>query len=302
VKSLAVRSVTKDYRGGHRALRDVSFELGPGVVGLLGRNGAGKTTLLRLMSGLLLPTRGQVLVRGVPLGPVNIESFRGLVGYLPQEFNAYPGFTGLEFLEYWAIERGMDDRVARRREIEELLDVVGLSEHGRRKVRDYSGGMRQRVGIARALLGAPPILIVDEPTTGLDVDARARFREVLLRVASRRVVVFSTHLAADVEAVATRLLLLHRGRLIFDGAPQTLVSRARGRVFEALVADHDLREVSRRYRLVARVRTLAGIRVRGVAPPGVPLPGPAVEPRLEEAYLAEVEAAELAAAVGLAPS
>ena len=237
---LEVRSLTKVYGGRFTALSGVSFTLEPGIVGLLGPNGAGKTTLLRVLTGLLEPTRGKVLYRGVAITPDNLAEYRRRIGFLPQEFNAYPGFTAEQFLDHWALERGLSDPRQRRAEIERLLAAVGLAEHARRKVRDYSGGMRQRVGIARALLAAPPILIVDEPTTGLDVESRGRFRQILLEQAGERIVVFSTHIASDVEAAASRILLLHRGRLRFDGPPEELSRRAQGRVFRALVADADL--------------------------------------------------------------
>ncbi|MFL6200810.1 MAG: efflux RND transporter permease subunit [Thermoanaerobaculia bacterium] len=278
--------------GSITALSGVHFELTPGIVGLLGPNGAGKTTLLRILTGLLDPSRGEVRFRGVAVTPENLSEYRRQIGFLPQEFNAYPELTAEQFLDHWAIERGMTAR-ERRQEIERLLDAVGLSEHARRKVWDFSGGMRQRVGIARALLGSPPILIVDEPTTGLDVESRTRFRQTLLEQAAARIVLFSTHIASDVEAAASRILLLHRGRLRFDGTPEELTARARGRVFRALLGDEDLAEFGRRYRITARVRTLEGIRVRAVARPGDPLAGEEIEPNLEEAYLAEIDLAEL---------
>ncbi|PYQ63237.1 MAG: hypothetical protein DMF53_10720, partial [Acidobacteria bacterium] len=203
--TIEVRSLTKVYGGRFRALSGVSFTLTPGIVGLLGPNGAGKTTLLRVLTGLLEPTRGKVLYRGIAITPDNLAEYRRRIGFLPQEFNAYPGFTAEQFLDHWALERGLSDPQARRAEIERLLAAVGLTEHAGRKVRDYSGGMRQRVGIARALLAAPPILIVDEPTTGLDVESRGRFRQILLEQAGERVVVFSTHIASDVEAAASRI-------------------------------------------------------------------------------------------------
>ena len=286
---LAVRSLTKTYASGHTALSAVSFELTPGITGLLGPNGAGKTTLLRILTGLLEPTRGSVSFRGVPVIADDLAEYRVRIGFLPQEFNAYPDFTAEQFLEHWALERGMYDTRARREEIDQLLAAVGLAEHARRKVRDYSGGMRQRVGIARALLGAPPILIVDEPTTGLDIESRGRFRQILLEQAADRIVLFSTHIASDIEAAASRILLLHRGRLRFDGAPEELIDRARGQVFATLVADADLAAFSHRYRVTARVRRLEGLHVRAVARPGDALGGGAVEPNLEEAYLAEIE-------------
>ena len=166
---------------------------------------------------------------------------------------------------------------------------MGLTEHAGRKVRDFSGGMRQRVGIARALLGAPPILIVDEPTTGLDVESRSRFRQILLEQAAERIVLFSTHIASDVEAAARRILLLHRGRLRFDGTPEELVDRARGRVFRTLIDDAALAEFGHLYRVTARVRRLEGIEIRAMARPGESLAGEPIEPNLEEAYLAEID-------------
>jgi ABC-2 type transport system ATP-binding protein len=291
--TIEVRSLTKVYGSGLKALSGVSFTLEPGIVGLLGPNGAGKTTLLRVLTGLLEPTRGKVLYRGVPIGPRNLAEYRRRIGFLPQELNAYPGFTAEQFLDHWALERGLADPHQRREEIERLLAAVDLSEHAGRKVRDFSGGMRQRVGIARALLGAPPILIVDEPTTGLDVESRSRFRQILLAQAGERIVVFSTHIASDVEAAASRILLLYKGKLRFDGPPEELTARARGRVFSALVPDADLLDFGRRYRVTSRVRVLEGIQVRAIARPQEELAGATVEPDLEEAYLAEIGRAEI---------
>ena len=283
----SVRNLTKIYGNGHHALHGVNFRLEPGIVGLLGPNGAGKTTLLRILCGLLEPTRGQVSFRGVPIEPGNLPAYRRLVGFLPQDFNAYEGFTAEQFLDYWALERGLDRR-ARQQEIDRLITLVGLEEAARRKVRDFSGGMRRRIGIARALLGDPPIVIVDEPTTGLDVESRNRLRESLLSVAGERIILFSTHIASDVAATASRILLLHRGHLLYDGAAASLVDQAQGRVFETLLDDEELREFSHRYRITTRVRTLEGIRVRAVTFGEQEPAGELVIPNLEEAYLAMI--------------
>ena len=296
--TLDVRGLTKIYgggsprRAGFRALSAMTFRLEPGIIGLLGPNGAGKTTLLRVLTGLLEPTRGHVLFRGVPVTAENLAAYRRRIGFLPQEFNAYPDFTAEQFLDHWAREHGLTDPRERATEIERRLAEVDLTEHARRKVRDFSGGMRQRVGIARALLGAPAILIVDEPTTGLDIESRSRFRELLLEQAADRIVLFSTHIASDVEAAARRILLLTQGRLRFDGPPEELVARARGRVFRTVIGDAALADIGHRYRVTARVRRLEGIEIRAVARTGQPLAGEAVEPSLEEAYLAEVDRAE----------
>ena len=271
----------------------MTFRLEPGIVGLLGPNGAGKTTLLRILTGLLEPTRGHVLFRGVPVTADDLAEYRRRIGFLPQEFNAYPDFTAEQFLDHWAREHGIADPRERRSEIERWLAAVDLTEHAGRKVRDFSGGMRQRVGIARALLGSPPILIVDEPTTGLDIESRGRFRQILLEQAADRIVLFSTHIASDVEAAARRILLLHRGRLRFDGTPEALVDRARGRVFRTVIDDAALAEIGHLYRVTARVRRLEGIEIRAVARPDQPLAGEPIEPSLEEAYLAEIDLADL---------
>ena len=277
--TLAVRHLTKTYAT-FRALHDVSFDLTPGIIGLLGPNGAGKTTLLRTLTGLLTPTRGQVLFRGVPVDAENLTEYRRHIGFLPQEFNAYSGLTGAQFLRYWMLERGIED------DPERLLKLVGLEGHANRRVRDYSGGMRQRIGIARALIGDPPILVVDEPTTGLDLEARASFRELMQSLARDRIIIVSTHIASDIESTASRILLLVRGTLRWDGTPGALIAAARGRVFETTVSDAEARAMSRTYRVTKRVRTQQGIRIRGVARIDQELPGTPVEPTLEEAYLA----------------
>jgi ABC-type multidrug transport system ATPase subunit/multidrug efflux pump subunit AcrB len=285
---LTVRNLTKVYARGFRALHRVTFDLQPGVVGLLGPNGAGKTTLLRIVTGLLQQSRGLIAYRGIPVTEENIAEFRRAIGFLPQEFNAYPGLTATQFLDFWALERGIDDAPTRRDQIENLLAAVGLEEHANRRVRDFSGGMRQRIGIARALLGDPPLLVVDEPTTGLDIEARRRFRDLLTAIARRRIVILSSHIASDVETTAKHLLLLARGRLRWEGTVDALLARAEGRVFEMIVSDNDLRALSHEYRVTARVRVAGGIRVRGVITDDQILPGPAARPSLEEAYLSEV--------------
>jgi ABC-type multidrug transport system ATPase subunit len=293
VPHLSVRNVTKVYAGGFRALHRVSFELTPGVIGLLGPNGAGKTTLLRVLTALLRPTRGAIAWSGNAVRGENIAEFRRFVGFLPQKFNAYAGLTAAQFLDFWALERNIDSPRARREQIEKLLTVVGLSEHANRRVRDFSGGMRQRIGIARALLGDPPLLIVDEPTTGLDIEARRRFRDLLRALAPNRIIILSSHIAGDVEGTAARLLLLVGGELRWDGPIEGLLSRARGRVFEMTVSNRDLRVLADEYRITTRVRVRGGIRIRGVAAEGQALPGAEADPSLEEAYLAEVSSGAL---------
>jgi ABC-type multidrug transport system ATPase subunit/multidrug efflux pump subunit AcrB len=289
---LATRNLVKVYGGGLRALDRVSLSLEPGIIGLLGPNGAGKTTLLRLLTGLLEPSRGRVLFRGVALTADNLAAYRPLVGYLPQDAGVYPGFTAEELLDWWARHRGIRDRRARAEEVARRLAEVGLADHAARKVVDFSGGMRQRMGIARALLGSPPVLIVDEPTTALDLQSRRAFREVLAAVSTERIVIFSTHIASDLEAAAGRILILHGGRLVWDGPAAELVAQARRRVFTVVLRDDELAAFTADHRVTSRLRTAEGLRVRAVARAATTAGGEGVEPTLEEAYVAVIESRE----------
>ena len=196
------------------AVDRVSLRLTPGVTGLLGPNGAGKTTLMRLICGILRPTAGSVTFDGKE---AESESFRAVLGYLPQDFGYYPDFTGLDFLLYMSALKGLDRRAARRRSLE-LLDTVGLADVYKKKVKTYSGGMRQRLGIAQALLNDPKLLILDEPTAGLDPKERVRFRDLIAALGRDSVVLLSTHIVSDVEHIADRVLIMKAGQIVHDGA------------------------------------------------------------------------------------
>ena len=196
------------------AVDRVSLRLTPGVTGLLGPNGAGKTTLMRLICGILRPTAGSVTFDGKE---AESESFRAVLGYLPQDFGYYPDFTGLDFLLYMSALKGLDRRAARRRSLE-LMDTVGLADVYKKKVKTYSGGMRQRLGIAQALLNDPKLLILDEPTAGLDPKERVRFRDLIAALGRDSVVLLSTHIVSDVEHIADRVLIMRAGQIVHDGA------------------------------------------------------------------------------------
>ena len=196
------------------AVDRVSLRLGPGVTGLLGANGAGKTTLMRLICGILKPTAGSVTFDGKE---AESESFRAVLGYLPQDFGYYPDFTGLDFLRYMAALKGLDKAQGRRKS-EEIMCTVGLKEVRGRKIKTYSGGMRQRLGIAQALLNDPKLLILDEPTAGLDPKERVRFREMIADLGRDSVVLLSTHIVSDVEHIADRVLIMRAGQIVHDGA------------------------------------------------------------------------------------
>lgn len=195
------------------AVDRISAHLGVGVHGLLGANGAGKTTLMRMVCGILTPTSGSIRLDGLD---VTQEEYRAVLGYLPQDFGYYPEFTGLDFLLYMAALKGLPVRKARRKS-EELLKLVSLEAVGKKKIKTYSGGMKQRLGIAQALLNDPRLLVLDEPTAGLDPKERVRFRELIARLGKDSVVLLSTHIVSDVAHIAGDILLMKDGRLIYQG-------------------------------------------------------------------------------------
>ena len=209
---LTADRLTKQYKN-KIAVDRMSFTLTEGVTGLLGSNGAGKTTLMRLLCGILVPTGGTVTCDGMD---VSSEEYRDILGYLPQEFGYYPEFTGRDFLLYMAAVKGIPKSDALRK-TEELIELVGLGPAARKKVRTYSGGMKQRLGIAQALLGDPQVLIMDEPTAGLDPQERIRFRELIAGLWKNRIVLLSTHIVSDLEHIADRLMIMKEGRLVWRG-------------------------------------------------------------------------------------
>ena len=209
--NLTVGDLTKRYAE-KTAVDDVSLQLSEGVNGLLGANGAGKTTLMRMLCGILKPTVGTVSLDGVDVAS---EDYRAVLGYLPQDFGYYPDFTGLDFLLYLAALKGLSRSHARRKAAE-LLELVSLQDVAKKKIKTYSGGMRQRLGIAQALLNDPRLLIVDEPTAGLDPKERVRFRELIARLGQDTIVLFSTHLVSDVEKIAGHMLMMSEGKIILN--------------------------------------------------------------------------------------
>jgi ABC-type multidrug transport system ATPase subunit len=285
---LQIESVSKQYRGGLWALRDFSLELGPGVLGLLGPNGAGKSTLMRILATITRPTGGRVMWNGADVARAPDE-LRRVLGYLPQDFGVYPNLTPVEFLAYLAAVRGLERRSARRR-IGELLEVLNLGDARRRPLGGFSGGMRQRVGIAQALHNDPSLLIVDEPTGGLDPEERARFRGLLADLSGERVVILSTHIVSDVEAAATSIALIDRGRLLGHHAPERLLQAAEGRVWEWTIPSAELPEVRRRFVVSGSLRRPEGIRVRAVSDRPPDPSARSVTPTLEDAYLGRVAA------------
>lgn len=283
---LLIESVGKTYRGGVRGLDDFSLEVGPGVLGLLGPNGAGKSTLMRILATITRATSGRVWWNGTDIAK-SPDAVRNVLGYLPQDFGVYPNLSAQEFLAYVAAAKGVDARAAARR-IDELLQLVNLSGARKRSLGGFSGGMRQRVGIAQALLNDPELLIVDEPTAGLDPEERVRFRNLLSELSGERVVILSTHIVSDVEATATHIALIARGKLVASAAPEDLLRAVEGKVWEWVVPSADLPALKQRHRISGTLRRGDGVRVRAVeARQPVPAAQP-VTPTLEDAYLFHV--------------
>lgn len=209
---LIIDRLTKQYKN-KIAVDRFSITMKPGVYGLLGANGAGKTTLMRMICGILKPTGGTVTFDGMD---ASMEEYRRMLGYLPQDFGYYPSFTGLDFLVYMGVLKGMTKSRAKKRS-QELIELVGLKDMEKKKIRTYSGGMKQRLGIAQALLGNPRLIVLDEPTAGLDPKERVRFRELIAELGKKNIVILSTHIVSDIDKIADRILLMKNGQLIFSG-------------------------------------------------------------------------------------
>lgn len=230
---LSIDRLTKHY-GRKIAVDCVSTVLKPGMYGLLGENGAGKTTLMRMLCAILEPTSGEVFLDGREVSAMGAD-YRDLLGYLPQDFGYYPNYTAQEFLLYMAALKGIPRDQAKRR-VKELLEIVGLQDVKTKKIKAFSGGMKQRVGIAQALLNHPKILILDEPTAGLDPKERVRFRNLISDYAKDRIVILSTHIVSDIEAIADEVLLMRKGKLVSQGTVPELTKRAEGKVWELAVS------------------------------------------------------------------
>jgi ABC-2 type transport system ATP-binding protein len=280
---LTIEGVSKLYKGKVWALRDFSLEVGPGILGLLGPNGAGKSTLMRILATITKTTGGRVTWNGIDIAR-SPDGVRAVLGYLPQDFGVYPNLSAVEFLEYLAAAKGLDRNSARQR-IDELLQVVNLVEVRKRPLGGYSGGMKQRIGIAQALLNDPQLLIVDEPTAGLDPEERVRFRNLLSELAGDRIVILSTHIVSDVEASATSIALISQGRLVTHDSPEALLRSVEGRVWEWVIPSADLPAVRQRYRTSSAIHRSDGVHVRLVAETRPAIGAVTVAPTLEDAYL-----------------
>ncbi|MBL8164619.1 MAG: ABC transporter ATP-binding protein [Anaerolineae bacterium] len=280
---IEIQHLTKTYAGGVQALAGIDLTIGSGMFGLVGPNGAGKTTLMRIIAGLMHPSQGSVRVFGHDLSSAEGKfAAKSLLGYLPQELGLYPNLSGREFLDYIAILKGVTDANQRKRQIADLLEEVRLTDVADRKLKTYSGGMKRRVGVAQALLGSPRLLIVDEPTVGLDPEERVRFRNLLSSMAARCTVILSTHIIEDISHSCNSLAVMNKGRVVYTGSPSDLILRARGNVWHVTLQNE---QPNGGLSVVSSLQLHNGVQYRVLGVPDAHYNATSVEPSLEDGYI-----------------
>lgn len=278
--SIEIKNLSKFY-GKKQALQNVSLSIQKGMFGLLGRNGAGKTTLMKTIATLLPVSAGEITVCGIPIRKA--EEIRQIIGYLPQEFSVYPSMRVGEAMNYLGILSGLSAN-ERKKRTEMLLEKVNLMEHRNKKVRALSGGMKRRLGIAQALLNHPKVLIVDEPTAGLDPEERIRFRNLLAETAEDRIVILSTHIVGDIEAACENIAVLNEGSVLYNGTVDGLLRRAQGKVFTKIAENKELPQLKKEL-LITGMHTHGKqicVRFVGECTAGDAEPE---EPNIEDAYM-----------------
>jgi ABC-2 type transport system ATP-binding protein len=286
---ISVVNLTKIYNNGHKALKSVDIEISNGMFGLLGANGAGKSTLMRILVSLMQPTSGEVLVNGMPLDKHRKE-IRSMTGYLPQDFSSFPKLRTSEFLDYSARLCGLKEKSKRCDAVDEMLEEVGLFEARDRFANNLSGGMKRRLGIAQALIGDPKIIIVDEPTTGLDPDERIRFRNLLTKISNRDVIIIlSTHIVGDISSSCNQMVLLQSGNVVYKGSPEDLIKEATGKVWRITVPHEKFDEANLKFNVISTIPSSDGWELEIVAERPEGYQAVAINPNLEHAYVYYME-------------
>ena len=280
---LQVEHICKSYNRSKEALRDVSFTLHKGTYGLLGENGAGKSTLMRMMATVDFPTKGEICYDGKNIFSMD-EDYRSLIGYMPQNYSVYPGFTARDFLEYMGVLKGVPKDKLKRR-INEVLEFVNLSDVAEKKVKTFSGGMKRRIGIAQAIINEPEILILDEPTAGLDPKERIRFSNIISDMGRDKIVLLSTHIVSDIEAIANELVVMKKGEVLETGNVDDLVQTVKGQVWETVVNQETYQSL-RKERSVIHLKQMGKeVQVRFVGERYPDVENQQAEPTLEDYYI-----------------
>lgn len=282
---IEIKGLGKTYENGNQALKNINLEFGTGMFGLLGPNGAGKSSLMRIMVTLMQPTSGVILVNGMDIQKHRKE-IRRMLGYLPQDFRFFSSLKTWEFLDYAGSLAGLRNRKERSKEVDRLLDQVGLLEVRDRQANRLSGGMKRRLGIAQALIGNPRIIVVDEPTTGLDPDERIRFRNILSRLSQNDVtIILSTHIVGDISSTCQGMALLNKGELVFSGSPRQLVKTAENHVFRMNLDPVQYESVKEYYNVISTIPSEHGWEVQVVADDPPKFEHTAIVPDIEHAYV-----------------
>jgi ABC-type multidrug transport system ATPase subunit len=282
---ITIDHLSKVYPNGNRAISNVNLEIGNGMFGLLGPNGAGKSSLMRILVTLMKPSHGKVTIDGYDLVK-NRKEIRKMLGYLPQDFRFFSKLTTYEFLDYAARLAGMKSPGERSDAVAKMLEEVGLFEARDRQANRLSGGMKRRLGIAQALINNPKIIIVDEPTTGLDPEERIRFRNLLSTISTKEVIIIlSTHIVGDISSTCTNMALLNRGELAYSGPPDELVSKANGKVWLIKATESEYMEINEKYPVISNVPTSEGWEIQVVADQINGYYGQQMDPNLEHAYV-----------------
>ena len=283
--NITIEGLSKIYPNGNRAIKDISLEINDGMFGLLGPNGAGKSTLMRILVTLMKPSNGKVTVDGLDLVK-NRKEVRQMLGYLPQDFRFFSKLKTYEFLDYAARLAGMKDRKVRAAAVDKMLEEVGLFEARDRQANRLSGGMKRRLGIAQALINSPRLIIVDEPTTGLDPEERIRFRNLLSAISTQDVIIIlSTHIVGDISSTCKSMALLNRGELAYDGSPDELIRQANEKVWLIKATEAEYLEINEKYPVISTVPTNNGWEIQVVADSINGYDGFHIDPNLEHAYV-----------------
>ncbi|MBS2100072.1 ABC transporter ATP-binding protein [Carboxylicivirga linearis] len=283
--NIEIKDLSQVYKNDFRALNRVNLEINPGMFGLLGPNGAGKSTLMRILVTLQKPTHGEVFVNGMPLSK-NRKEVRSYLGYLPQDFRFFAKLRTWEFLDYAASLAGIKSKKQRLSAVDDLLEQVGLFDVRNRFANKLSGGMKRRLGIAQALIGDPKIIIVDEPTTGLDPEERIRFRNILSNLSQKEVIIIlSTHIVGDISSTCSQMALLNSGEVHFTGSPEQFIKQSEGHVFKTSVTFDEMKRISETFPVITSIPDPAGYEVEFVADKPNGWKASEVQPNLEHAYV-----------------